>query len=368
MIHGHKRWRVLGAVLIVAASTTTSAQCPKECDDVTAWTRFTTIDLTLTSPAKTQEVQKFHVEIDPSTIDLRVDVDARSGKEVNQGSIGMIEGRTMIARGLKLERGYEIDALDGPVLSTRLLLALLNRAAPGGPDSLKESQDIDLSELQHGIQFATPSAEGHISAPWRVVGTIGKPTRDAVTYDLHLTGGTRDPLGRTGAAVDLVFTGRLGVGTQPVFQDSMSLAGWQVFGVGPKVTKQGGSTIIDYGASEKAAPVEGNVADVRAALKEEFSPGKPDPTKDFTGYWKEKCDQDFGLKIIHYGNEGKYAVLFCGPGGCDDPAHARLTFITGDKGYEVLGDDVLLTGRSSDKSKNIRCSRDVGEIRPVSPR
>jgi len=347
--------------LLIAAASDALAQCDKECDDVTAWTRFTVIDLTLTSPGG-KDVQKWKAEFDHSSNDLLVDVDTKLGNEVNRGSIGMIEGRTMIAKGLKLSRGYEIDALDAPILSMRLLLALLNRAAPGGPETLKERRNIDLSEPRIGIQFATPSAEGHITAPWRVVGTISR-SGEVVKYDLHLTGGTRDPLARAGAPIDMVFSGQLAVGKGPVFQDNMSLAGWQVYGVGPQVTKHGGSTTLDYGAKEDSGK-QGTVSDVRAALKEEFSPGKLDATKDFTGSWKEKCDQNFGLKIIHYGNEGKYAVLFCGPGGCDDPARERLTFITGDKAYEVVGDDVLLSGRS-EKQRYIRCSREVGEIQPV---
>jgi hypothetical protein len=347
--------------LLAAIAPTAFAQCDKECDDVNAWARFTMIDLTLTSPGR-KDVQKWHAEFDHSTNDLRVDIDSTAGKEVNRGSIGMIEGRTMIARGLKLPQGYEIDALDGPILSVRLLLALLNRAVPGGPDTLKGKQNIDLRESRVGIQFATPSAEGHITAPWRVVGTASQ-AGEAIKYDIHLTGGTRDPLGRAGAPVDMVFSGQLAKRTGPVFQDSMSLAGWQVYGVGPQITKHGESTTLDYGANQDSGK-QGTVADVRIALKEEFSPGKLDPAKDFTGSWKEKCDQDFGLKIIHYGNEGKYAVLFCGPGGCDDPARERLTFITGDKAYEVVSDDVLLSGRS-DKQRYVRCSREVGEIQPI---
>jgi hypothetical protein len=353
---------VIAGGFLVATTSIASASC-NECDDISAWTRFTSIDLAATY-AGHKGAQKWHAEFDPSTNDLRIDVDIDMGKEPSRGTIGMIAGRTMIVRGLKLERGTEIDALDGPMLSMRLLLALLNRTVPGGPDALKGPQKIDFSEPRVGIQFATPSAEGHITAPWRVVGTIDRPTPETVGFDLHLTGDTRDPLGRASDPIDMVFTGRLATRKAPVFQEGMSLAGWQVYGIGPKIIKKGGSTMLDYGASEDSAGAKGTVADVRAALEEEFSPGKLDSTKDFTGSWKEKCEQSFGLKIIHYGNEGKYAVLFCGPGGCDDPASKQPTFITGDKAYEVVSDDVLLSGRSS-KQRYVRCSREVGDIRPV---
>lgn len=352
---------ILGGLLIAVTTSFALAECNKECDDVSAWARFTAIYLAVTSPGQ-KGVQKWHAEFDHSTNDFRINVDSAGGKEASHGSIGMIEGRTMIVRGLKLERGYEIDAVDGPILSMRLMLALLNRAIPGGPGALKAEQKIDVSEPKVGIQFATPSAEGHIAAPWRVVGTASWSNAETINYELHLTGGTRDPLGHAGKPVDMVFTGQLAMRKGPVFRETMPLAGWQVYGIGPKITKHAESTILDYGANKASGTSEGTIADVRVALKEEFNPGKLDPTKDFTGSWKEKCDQNFGLKIIHYGNEGKYAVLFCGPGGCDDPARERLTFITGDKAYEVVGDDVLLEG----KQRYVRCSHEVGEIRPVS--
>jgi hypothetical protein len=35
-------------------------------------------------------------------------------------------------------------------------------------------------------------------------------------------------------------------------------------------------------------------------------------------------------------SNGEYIVLFCGPGGCGDPAKEKATPITGDKQYDVL--------------------------------
>jgi hypothetical protein len=120
--------------------------------------------------------------------------------------------------------------------------------------------------------------------------------------------------------------------------------------------------MFDYGAKRHEGSAFRTVGEVRAYLADEFSPGKRDATEDFTGFWKGKCSENFGLKILHYGDEGKYAVLFCGPGGCDDIKTARLTYITGDKSYTVVNDKEILSGRGRDKQRYVRCSKEVGSI------
>lgn len=57
-----------------------------------------------------------------------------------------------------------------------------------------------------------------------------------------------------------------------------------------------------------------------------------------------------------------WAVLFCGPGGCDDIKAATHTYITGDKSYTVVNDDEILSGRGQDKQRYMRCSKEIGSI------
>ncbi len=40
------------------------------------------------------------------------------------------------------------------------------------------------------------------------------------------------------------------------------------------------------------------------------------PEYPFVGFWKNNCENDFGLAIEAAG-EGRYTVIFCGPGACD---------------------------------------------------
>jgi hypothetical protein len=55
------------------------------------------------------------------------------------------------------------------------------------------------------------------------------------------------------------------------------------------------------------------VADIRKKLAEDDYAGERDPSKNFTGFWKEDCDQAFGLQIMPHGTDGKYSIVFCGP-------------------------------------------------------
>lgn len=56
----------------------------------------------------------------------------------------------------------------------------------------------------------------------------------------------------------------------------------------------------------------------------------------YTGFWKEKCTQPFGLQIMPAA-DGKYSVSFCGPGGCFEPGTYRPnTRLVDDPYYEVI--------------------------------
>ncbi|GAB4360706.1 MAG: hypothetical protein Kow006_30810 [Gammaproteobacteria bacterium] len=127
----------------------------------------------------------------------------------------------------------------------------------------------------------------------------------------------------------ITFTGELGTLGYPVFLDSDALENWTVYGVGLRVIKQGGNTIFDYGATPSGELSYKTIGGIRGFIAAENAPGFKDAIQDFTGFWKECCDQGFGWQIKQYEDEGKYAVVFCGPGGCGDPSEERLTFITG---------------------------------------
>lgn len=76
----------------------------------------------------------------------------------------------------------------------------------------------------------------------------------------------------------------------------------------------------------------------------------------YIGFWKNQCDDDFGLSVNKAGN-GFYSVSFCGPGGCFKPNTYRLnTKIIGDAAYKVVDKNTIQVQGLDGFSKYIRCN------------
>ncbi len=155
----------------------------------------------------------------------------------------------MATQGPIAEPGYELDALDGAILQLQLVTKLLGRAIPEGPATIKSAQHVDFSDSNTGVQIATPSAGGMMSAPWRVVGELKRGQSDSVDFDLAFTFPSREGKGTT----TLSFSGKLFNTANTKVDDQMQSATWNLFGVGPQSRKQGGSTIIDYSAAPETS-------------------------------------------------------------------------------------------------------------------
>jgi hypothetical protein len=178
-------------------------------------------------------------EIAPNQ-DLRITMDATERGKRQTGQIMVINGQRqwMLAKNLPLEKGYEIDALDVPVLSLKLVLELLRAAAPGGPSQIKEKTTFNVKEGIRSIEVSTVSANGGLEAPWTLQATIEPTAPDQSSFELtakhketvHLTGTWQKEA------------------TPPAFGDDMPLDGWQILSIGPIKTTDGNSTILDYGA------------------------------------------------------------------------------------------------------------------------
>src|SRR5262249_32239169 len=122
---------------------------------------------------------------DESARDFLLDVQLRE-PDLVRGKVGLVGGRAMIVQGLKLTRGAEIDAMDGPILSMRLALTVLERLFPDGPGSIKGLMDVSHKDDEVAIRFATPSASGQIPAPWSATGKVENYNKGVVNFDLQL--------------------------------------------------------------------------------------------------------------------------------------------------------------------------------------
>ncbi len=290
------------------------------------------------------------------TNDIRIDVEQSAGGKVESGTLLLVGGDTLLAKGVDLPSGAEIDVLDAPVLTLRIVTKVLATVFPDGPDKIQGKVKVDHVERTRPISVGTASAGGQIPTPWYVRGTVTKTGDGRVEYDLELSQG--DVLAAFSTPA-LTYSGVLATSTKPPLNDSMSLTGWKAYSLGPRSTKEGSSTKIDYGATIKdsgAATIKSLRQRILAARRAEEDPGKNDPTRDFSGFWKQNCDDNFGLRLQRRSKSEPYVDVFCGPGGCGSDAEGRETFVTGDSHYQVVGKDEIRVRRGSDWATYKRCA------------
>ena len=323
--------------------------CSDPCGKPTAWDEFTAFEVKVTAPGRAG-YQFFRGQFDEESGDIQIDVDGSDGKETTKGKILLVGGTVLATQGPTIEPGYEIDVLDVPILEELLVNRLLGRVLPEGPARLRGMHKIDFSDRKTGIQFATPSAQGFVPAPWHVTGEVNVLAPDLVEYQLRLTVISEAAQGQ-GTRYDQNLTGRLSKTANAKIDDGLKLEGWNLFELGVHSRKQNGGTTIDYNAAPASVCYK-TVADIRKKIALDNYPGEPDLTKNFTGFWKENCEDAFGLQIMPYETAGKYSVTFCGPGGCGTAGEeGKNTFINKDPDYVVVSEDEL----------KIRNAKDEGE-------
>ena len=205
----------------------------------------------------------------PDPLNLVIDLDNVFQGKPQRGTIKLVEGRAMLTRGLSLEKGYEIDALDGPILTYQILVSLLSQAVPAGPSKFAGTKAINLKEKKRGIRIATMSASGYFGAPWTLTGTASRKDTETVTFSLNFTY-TQD---KTPSV--LSFDGSWKKLQQaPQIDSAMSLQGWQLHLLGPVEIKQEGSTIFDYTAQSRPTPV-GTLGELRKSIMSEKAGSNP---------------------------------------------------------------------------------------------
>jgi len=245
--------RAIAAAFLLAISTTVLAQ-----QTPAMWNGFTAVTLTFAeggSPGTT-----WSGVFDESTRDFLLDVQLRE-PDLVRGKVGLVGGRAMIVQGLTLARGAEIDAMDGPILSMRLALTLLERLFPDGPSSIVGLKDVSYKG-DVAIRFATPSASGQIPAPWSATGKVENYNKGVVNFDLALMLPATNPAARSPTG-QMRLKGRLASRTLPVFRDDMPLAGWGIFMLGPVRRPEGG---VSVGATPEPNAGVKTIGELKASL------------------------------------------------------------------------------------------------------
>jgi hypothetical protein len=178
--------------------------------------------------------------------DLRVTANANAtGGQQGPSEIMLVKSQWILARNMPMARGYELDALDGFVLTLKMVFELLRAAAPAGPSEITKRMAFDISEKTKSIEVSSISAGGGIEAPWTLRGTIEPTAAGRLAFDLTAT--THDqPLHITG-------TWRKEA-VAPVFGDDISIEGWQILRLGVFEEGAGNASTADPGAQATQKP------------------------------------------------------------------------------------------------------------------
>lgn len=94
------------------------------------------------------------------------------------------------------------------------------------------------------------------------------------------------------------------------------------------------------------------------ACQDDIARGKPFTWKDvpypFAGFWMEKCEDGFGLRFFP-GGGGRYAVRFCGSGGCGKDAPNDCTLIPSEPKYRVVDSNTITITNNLGATTYKRC-------------
>jgi hypothetical protein len=227
------------------------------------WDVVTRVDLKFSS--RSGEYRAHWVFVFTSIGDMLVTVASRDGSTETKGRIMLVSGTAMVTEGLTLSEGAEIDALDMPVLTHRLLRRLLSEVIPDGPDGITGTRTVEKTEPDDCIYVGTPSAMGIFSPPWSVRGTVRRTGPEALEYDLSFQFGggteTRSP------TVEILSGTWTKESMAPRLPDDLSLDGWVVHRIGPITRKSQHETIYDFGAVPLATQF-GSLGQLRSAISE----------------------------------------------------------------------------------------------------
>lgn len=204
---------------------------------------------------------KFQSYADPG--DVVIDLDTPGAKGRTKGSLMLVSGNAIAAKGFALEPGFELDPLDVAVVNLKVLTRLLDAAVPGGPAALKGKQAVNTREEKMPILVSTPSANAKFNAPWTLKGTVERLDASTIAYQLDVDVPKAD---KPAERERWTFSGKAnGTSKGRVLEDSMALAGWTAYRIGPAKGAKPGHTSLQFAATKLAGPYA-TLKDLRAAL------------------------------------------------------------------------------------------------------
>lgn len=124
----------------------------------------------------------FHIN---NNNDFDIDITSKYGGQDYSGSILVISGTAMIAKGFEIDKRRWIDYLDRPVLMLQLVYSLLDQAFPDGPSKTSSINNVVIKEKNRGIKVATIDSSGLFGPPWELDTSIQKFKENNFAYDMN---------------------------------------------------------------------------------------------------------------------------------------------------------------------------------------
>jgi hypothetical protein len=195
--------------------------------------------------------------------DILIDLEELRGKRMRAGALLLIDKGALAVRDLPLERGRELDGFNGPLLMLQLVLRVLERAAPGGPASVKRDTRIDLIEREKPIKVTGVGADGEFFAPWSARGLLGPAPDGQIRFELEFDSAARDGAGAYRSSVAGIWQN---ASPPPKLPDTMALRGWRVFQLRQAARAAGASNVV--GLATSAPMAFANLGEVRRRVAE----------------------------------------------------------------------------------------------------
>ena len=217
---------------------------PSQASDSSDWFNGDKVRLNVKSKATNTDLT-YVAEVNDSG-DGRFEITGQDARGKVSCVIIVIGRRAMCTRGLQIEKGAEIDALDAAKMAVQMTLGLLSRAFPEGSASVGTSAAIELVDRKDPIEMKTQSASGELPTPWSLKGTANRLGRQAVGFQLSFSCLIDDGAARQ---EKLELSGKWEISsTSLVLSDDMQLRGWEIYSLGPITSRTSEGTIYDYGA------------------------------------------------------------------------------------------------------------------------
>lgn len=283
-----------------------AAQCGREgngdiCASGSPWYEFTRIHIEPLDKSGSSTTMTLYPDHDFS---LHIGADAGDG---TQGDIIVIAGRAMLTRGVPHEKGSEIDALDGSVLVSQLVVTLLDQAFPKGPESVRTNHQVRVVQKKRAVRIATASASARFEAPWTLTGTVQRAD-GRIGYDLQFRSGSPD--GTNSFQISGYWVKE---SIPPHVDEEMSLEGWTLYWLGPMTTASEQGSTFEYGA-KPASERWKDVAALRMWIAQEparrasrripvdvANPGRPETlTYEAFDVDKRGARKHFGERVREY--------------------------------------------------------------------